>query len=595
MYLMKDKYGKIIYVGKAVHLRRRVSSYFHKFDSLAIRTQALVEEINDLSVIIVANEVEALILERSLIKHHRPKFNVLLRDDKEYPLIRVDLSEPWPRLAKVRQRKADNAIYLGPFVQVSYLKSALAAVESIFPFVRCSEYEFKHAKRPCNYYHMKQCMAPCSLPVQREDYLEMVGDALRVLKGDYMAASKSIESKMHSASRNLNYEQAALYRDQLQALSKLRSKQSMVIHEQKEADVIGLAFEGNWVAIFVMILRDYHIVSQDHFEFKAPVQSKKQVLGSFILQYYENRTPPSHLWLPFSLKGVRQLAAVIGIDPDCLAVPNGETAASLLKTCARNARFNLENLVAKEQKHQLTLEALQQFFGLDHPPSVIECIDISHIQGTATVASLVRFLNGKPDKSRYRKYNLEDEAEHPDDYAAIAHVMRRRLKRGIEEGGLPDVLMIDGGKGQLSTAVSVLQDFPSVSVMVISLAKRRGKGNAQGSSYNRDYERIFFPNRATALRLSPGTIPYRVLTHLRDEAHRFAITHHRKRRQKVRYVSQLEKIKGVGPTIRKRLFADLGDIESIKNATTEELVRVQGVTEEVAIRIVEFFRGEKTC
>ncbi|MFK7827545.1 MAG: excinuclease ABC subunit UvrC [Oligoflexales bacterium] len=595
VYLFKDQHQKIIYVGKAKNLKKRVPSYFRSEESLFPRTRALVAEIRDVSVMIVETEADALLLERTLIKHHKPHFNVLLRDDKEYPFIKVDIKSDWPRIKKVRRRKSDGALYIGPFPYVSQLNSVLETVMNSFPLVRCSVYEFERAKRPCNYYHMNKCLGPCSLKVDSQEYKKTVLAAVEVIKGNNQNVIVDLKDRMKHAAKELNFELAAQLRDQIAALSDFQSRNSVVFNEIENADSIGFYSEGNDLSFHVLTIRDFCLVGHEHFDLALPLQTQEEALVAFLMQYYEQREVPEIIFVPFKISNLNSLILALGNQRTQILRAKDTEEKELHFMACRNARFLFEEFQRRKQKYLVILEATKNLLSLSKIPRWIECIDISHIQGTATVGSVVAFKNGSPEKSLYRLYNLHDEADNPDDYACIMEVVYKRLERAKREEEFPDLIIIDGGKGQLNAALSAKKEFPDISIEFVGIAKSRAKKGEQVDTGVPEYssERIFKPGAKTPISLERGSSVFRLMTQLRDEAHRFAITQHRKRRSSLKQSSTLENVKGIGPTLRKRLFETFSDIEGIQNASLEQLVGVKGVTARIAKDLYYYLHPNK--
>ncbi len=597
-YLMKDAKGVIIYVGKATSLRSRVAHYFGAQGRGDFKTRALVDNIYDFDVIITATPVEALLLERTLIKHHKPRYNINLRDDKEYPYLRIDMQEDWPRFDKVRRRKDDGAIYLGPFGSAGQLRVMLGATYRIFPLIRCSRHEFKSAKRPCNYYDMKMCLGPCTLPVDKKLYKDMVTDAIDFLGGRNRELVRSLKQKMESAAEHENFELAALVRDQLRAFDSVTEKQAVVVGDVVSADVFGHADEAQRAAFAVMTVREGKLLGSDSFVVRTPVQTPPEALLEFLVLYYDGRSLPDEVLLPFDLGASEQddlRAALLTSHPESTAVtikvPARGARLSLTETATKNAKFQLEENERQDQKQRIELEALKDKLKLSRVPYRMECIDISNIQGTAIVASNVCFVDGKPAKEFYRHYVVNDVTGAPDDFASMREVVGRRLRRGVETGDLPDLLVIDGGKGQLSAALDAAAAYPSLPMDLVSLAKSKvdkKKGRQQfidTGAPERSYERVFFSNRELPEPLSPGTPEYRLLTQIRDEAHRFAITHHRKRRAKLSHGSELEDVPGIGPTLRKKLLEHFGGLDGLRRATLDDLRQIKGLRDAAAVAL----------
>lgn len=591
VYLMKNATEKIIYVGKAKNLKNRVRSYFTNENQHTPKTKVLVSEVHNFEIIITATEVEALLLERTLIKHHAPCYNILLRDDKEYPWIRVGFNEDWPRIEIVRRQKDDGAYYIGPFGSSRSLRILIDTAQRIFPLIRCSRHEFSSVRRPCNYYHMKMCLGPCHIPVDREHYVSIVKDALLFIQGKDHDLAKMIKQKMEEASAAQKYEQAASYRDQLDALREIaQNRQSAIVKNVKHADVLGVYQAGEKTSFHVLMVRGGRLIGSDSFIVESLVQSESEALQEFLSQYYENRSLPPEMILPFENTDVLQMIDTLKEalnTPVQVNVPQKGSKLSLLEIARKNAKYNLDESERLQKGKQTELQMVQKALGLELFPKRIECIDISNLQGSAIVASDVCFVDGKPAKELYRHYTINDVQNAPDDFESIREVVKRRLVRGERDQDLPDLLVIDGGKGQLSAAVGVMDEFPSLTLKIVSLAKNRdGQMNEEGFKI----ERVFFQDREDPYILVPGTPEYRILAHLRDEAHRFAISHHRKKRSKLAHASELEEVPGIGPSLRKKILETFNGIEGLKKASLDQIKNIKGLKESSALALYSKFR-----
>jgi excinuclease ABC subunit C len=604
-YLMKDAKGAILYVGKAKSLKSRVSSYFGDASRLAWKTRALMREVYDFDVMITKTPVEALLLERTLIKHHQPRFNILLRDDKEYPFLRIDFAEAWPRIEKVRRRKEDGAVYLGPFGSAGQLKILLDATYRIFPLIRCSRHEFDAAKRPCNYYHMRMCLAPCTKDVSKAEYVEMVRHAVDFLRGRNKQLVRALKDRMTAAAEGENYELAALLRDQLNAFEQVTEKQAVVVEGTLDADVVGYVTTDTTRAAFsVMMVRDGYLVSNDAFVVESPVAEGGDALTEFLIQFYDGRSLPPEIFLPLSFDGEDELRlALLAGHPDAarltLKSPERGVRHDLVEMANKNAAYRLEELTRLGERRRAELEVVRDKLKLARIPQRMECIDISNTQGVGIVASNVCFVGGKPAKEHYRHYRIQDVSGAPDDYASIREVVRRRLERARRDGDLPDLLVIDGGKGQLSAAMDARTEFPDLAFDLVSLAKSRVDKRTDSRSFiargaaERSFERVFFPHEELPLPLAPGTPEYRMMTQIRDEAHRFAITHHRKLRGKISHGSALTDIPGIGPALRKKLIETFGGLDGLRRARLDQLKSVKGLRESAAVALHAYLRADE--
>lgn len=590
VYLFKDEKQRIIYVGKAKSLNARVNSYFRNPSDLNPKTAALMRDVVDFDVMLVNTELDALLLERTLIRDHSPRYNILLRDDKDYPLLKIDYQNPWPRIRKVRRRDDETSTYLGPYGSAFSLNQMLDWVFRVFPLVRCSEHEFATAKRPCNYYHMKKCLGPCTLDVDQKAYHQMVHQAQSVIEGDNKSVVSELKAQMRTASDAMRYELAAIYRDQIQAFKDLGENQTVVLDPNLSVDIIGSTWRHDWISFHVVFLRKGKIVANNHFNLANPVQEPQQALESFLIQFYDEENAHTPVILPLPIEDPALISRALGSDR---VFRSAKTPAErkLVQIANKNARFGLEEHLRKIGEANISLEALKRDLRLADLPRRIECVDISHIQGTATVAAIVSFLDGKPDRKRYRLYNLSDEQK-PDDYGSIRDVMVRRFKRALREPAfIPQLIVIDGGKGQLQAAMEAKDEFPELNITLVGLAKARALRSASGELVYSN-ERIFFSDQESPLELRAGSSTFSILTHLRDEAHRFALKQHRKRRSKLRQQVSLTDVKGIGPKLAQRIYAELGDFDSIKKASIERLQEIPGINQQIAEAIYRKYHHE---
>ena len=584
VYLMKNDRGKIIYVGKAKNLRNRLRTYFvATIENLKI--QALVKEIRDFEIILTTDEVEALLLERTLIKHQKPRYNVLLRDDKEFPWLRVDLQEQWPRLEKVRQKQDDGAVYFGPYGSVKSLNLLLNLVRRIFPLVRCSRYQFKHATRPCNYYQMKMCLAPCHVDIPRDDYLQMMEQAMDVLRGKTQAVAASLNKAMHKAAQEEKFELAARWRDQLQALQNSTQRRTVVLSSSIDADVFGIDIYNGKALLYVLTVRDGCMLGHDYFRVTSLLENAQQVLTEFLLQYYEHRSLAANIFLPFTVEQVLFTALKARNCNITVGTTASNDAGRLLALASKNAVFQLRQ---GGRDYEAELRAVQKLLKLKRLPRRIECLDISNFQHSAIVAALVCFIDGKPHPDLYRKYKLAETGTKPDDYSSIAQVVRRRLQRLARDNDHFDLLLIDGGKGQLQAAQKVCTAMGYSDIALAALAKNRKKHTVARTLSSG--ERVFIPQRSTALSLPPSAAAFKILTQLRDEAHRFARAYHRHLRDKISRASPLSDIPGVGKVLHHRLLQKFPARTALQQASIEQLLEIKGMTRPVAQAVLDFFQ-----
>jgi len=589
VYQFKNAEGAILYVGKAINLRNRVRQYFHKSRRLEPRIASMVEKVSDVSLIATDSEVEALILEANLIKLHKPRYNVNLKDDKSYPFI-VITNEPYPRVFVTRRVVRDGSRYFGPYTDVTTMRSALRTVRDIF-MIRSCNYRIDEAfiekkkVKVCLDYHIKKCEGPCEGLVARERYNAMIDQAANVLQGKLSGVVRMLEMQMNEAAAALHFEDAALYRNRIRELEVYASKQKVVDDKFQDRDVVTAAVEGSDACGVVFRIREGKVLGRQHyFVSRVDGLTEQEVLEAVVQRYYEGQVdiPPELLLSmePESITVLRQWLELQRKGKIIIVIPSEGELLRLMEMCKKNAWFLLEELKLQKLKRNDfvpgAILSLQRDLRLAKPPRRIECFDISHLQGTETVASMVVFVDGKPKKSEYRKFKIRGEGERSanDDFASMREVIRRRYEHVKEQNeALPDIVMVDGGKGQLSSALEVLQSLGLESQPVISLAKRLEEVFVPGES-----DPVFIPKTSSALRL---------LQQLRDEAHRFAITYHRSLRSKRTLQTELDLIKGIGTKRAKELLEAFGSVQGVKFASPEQLAEVVG--EKVAGKIREHF------
>jgi excinuclease ABC subunit C len=597
-YLMKDQDGRVIYVGKAVNLRHRVRSYFHKGAQKYPRTAQLVANIRDIEWIIVQSELEALILEMNLIKEYQPFFNVQLKDDKRYPYIKIHWSDPFPKVTVTRKVEKDGSRYYGPYINVWAVNQTLDLLRKIFPYLTCSRTITGEDQRACLYYDIKLCTAPCIGRINQEEYREMIKELGAFLNGRSEKIVARLEEEMQRASTELNYERAAEIRDQLDAIQRIVEEQRIISSRFTDSDVIALAKQDNDACIQVFFIRGGKMTGREYFLVEdVDKTADKDLLSEVIKQFYDQApTVPPEILLPREIEEARiihqWLQSQRGGKKVELVVPRRGEKKKLVAMAAENAASMLESLKTQERSEQERAEGaltdLQTQLSLSAPPLRIECYDISNTQGSAQVGSMVVFLDGKPANAHYRQFNIRT-VSGPDDYASMDEVLRRRFQRLVvskeekEKPGkkpdpsfsaLPDLVLVDGGKGQLSRAVEVLEEFDLLDTIPIAgLAKK--------------YEEVFLPGEDYPVRFEKDSPGLHLLQRSRDEAHRFAITAHRKRRSKKGLESSLEKVPGVGPTRRRELLKKFHTIQNIRDASVEEISQTPTITLKIAQSIKE--------
>ncbi len=575
VYQFLDAKGKIIYVGKAKDLRSRIRSYFQSnLDSP--KTKALVSKIADLETIITDTEIEALVLENNLIKLYKPRYNVNLKDDKSYPYIRVT-KEPYPQIFSTRQIVRDGSLYFGPYTDVKNMKASLRMINQTFKIRSCKYYiddeVIKKKKiKVCLDYHIKKCDGPCEGLVSEEDYNKMVQEVIKVLRGKTASLIEELKRQMEEESRKLNFEKASEIRDKLKRLEIYSSKQKVVSNDFGDRDVISVAVEDKDVAATILNIRDGKLVGKRQLKLSTGlVDNIEKIYNSVIKFYYgEFAEIPKEILLDVEPEDSSALLNWLnqksGRKTKFVIPKKSSNALSLLKMCKQNALLHLKDIQLQRMKREGTLphvlSSLKRDLFLKNIPKKIECFDISNIQGSDTVASMVVFENAKPKKSKYRKFIIKS-VEGPDDFASMREVIERRYSKLKEnDEPLPDLIMVDGGKGQLSSAVSVLKNLGFINFEIIGLAKR--------------LEEIYLPNSPEPQTIPKTSSSLKLLQRIRDEAHRFAITFHRQRRSKRTLTSELLEIKGIGEKIAEKLLKNFKSVNEIKLASLEELEKIIG-------------------
>lgn len=580
VYLMRDDKGKIIYVGKAVVLKNRVRSYFRNLATHTPKVKAMVAKIDDIETIVTDNELEALILECNLIKEHRPRYNISLKDDKSYPYLKVTVQEQYPRIYVTRRVLRDGAKYYGPYADAGALHATVKLVRELFPLRNCRK---MNPDRPCLQYHIKRCLAPCAGYISYEDYGKMIKAVLMLVEGRTNEVVKDLKQRMKEAAEDYNFEEAARLRDQLHAVDRLNEQQKAVT-SGGDQDAIALASDDTGTCLQIFFVRSGKLVGRDSYFLSAENnESKEEIITAFLKQYYLDATfVPREILLPalpekeeldiltewLSEKAKRKVE---------LLKPQKGLKYELLKMVEENAEKNLAERLRKGQislkSEEQAAEDLRLALHLPQTLARMDCFDISHTQGSETVASMVVFRDGKPSKQDYRRYKIRSTEGKPDDFKSMQEVVYRRY-RDLKD--LPSLVIIDGGKGQLSSALEVIRGLGLHELPVIGLAKRE--------------EEIFVEGAHESILLSKDSDALKLIQRIRDEAHRFAITYHRKLRGKRNLVSILDHIEGIGPKRRQALWKHFGSLEAIKKAETEDLSAVAGMNKATAQKIYDFFR-----
>jgi excinuclease ABC subunit C len=590
VYQHKDADGKVLYVGKAKNLRNRVRQYFQKSRAVDPRIDRMLSRATDLEIIVTDSEVEALILEANLIKKLKPRYNVTLKDDKSYPYI-VVTNEPFPRVFVTRQIRRDGSRYFGPYTDVKNVRAALKAIRDIFQIRSCNyliddEAIRKKKYRVCLDFHIKKCGGPCEGHVSRESYSVMIEQVAALLRGKTETLIRSMRVEMDAHAEALRFEDAALLRDRIRGLEAYAEKQKAVDLDQTDRDILAFAAEGNDACGVIFKLRDGKMVGRQHYYMgNVERKSETEILETLLQQYYlEADYIPKEILLPANVENGEALTSWLSGrrgEAVVLVVPAEGEEAKLVRLTANNARFLLDDLKVQKLKKlggiPFGVQALKKDLRMARPPRRIECFDISNIQGTDSVASMVVFVDGKPRKSEYRKFKIRT-VEGSDDFASMREVVGRRYRRLLDEQGtMPDLIMVDGGKGQLSAACAALREVGKEEQPIIGLAKR--------------LEEVFLPGEGEPELIGKASAGLKLLQQVRDEAHRFAITFHRSLRAKRTLQTELDLIQGIGKVRAKELLEAFGSVQGVKFATAEQLTEVVG--EKVAAKIKDYFAPDE--
>jgi len=603
VYLLKDARGKILYVGKAQNLRTRVRSYVLPAGDGRVRMPRLLERAADVEVVVTPSVKDALLLENELIKRHRPPFNVRLRDDKQYLALRLDPRERWPRLTQVRRFRRDGALYFGPYTSSQAMREAVSNLRRIFPLRSCSDPVFRDYRRrgrPCIEYEMGRCLAPCCDRVDEAAYAELVEGTALFLRGRSTELVRQLEERMEAAAAAERFEEAAKLRDRIAAVEQTVQRQQIVADRPGDRDVFGLARRGGEAEVQVLHVRDGRVVGTGAWSLSDVPLDDGEVVGSFLGQYYaggEPRPVPGEVLTPAPVDDGGALEALLSERAERrvrLRAPRRGDLHKLVGMAQANATLALDRRLEARESVEAALEDLARRLHLDRVPRRIECYDVSTLHGVLTVASRVVFESGRPAKNDYRRYRIR-EAPGDDDYAALREVMARRLAR-LETDPLPDLLMVDGGKGQLGVVETALRDAGLVErADLLGLAKEREEGD-RGPRVRRSgglkAERIFRPGRKDAVLLPPGSRGLLLLQRVRDESHRFAIEYQRNLRSRTGMLSILEELPGIGPAKRRALLRELGSLRAVRSAPAERLAAVAGISERDARTLRRFFDAQ---
>ena len=592
VYLLRDRNRKVVYVGKAKNLRSRVRMYFRGGDD-RMQVPFLVSRVADIETLVTRNEKEALILENNLIKQYKPRYNIRLKDDKSYVSVKVTVRDEWPRVFVTRRIEKDGNRYFGPFHSASAVRESLDAIRKIFPLRNCSDTVFRNRSRPCLEHQIRRCPAPCCLAVERSLYDDHLRGATLFLEGRNEQLVKDLRARMTHASQEMRFEEAARLRDQIRALEKTAEPQEMVAHFGIDQDVFGLYREGGFIEVQVLGVRRGKLTTSQSYPLEDREFPDEQVIAEVLGQYYSGgRFIPDEVLVPVDLEDFevrsQYLSEIRGRRVIVFRPQRGDKRR-LVEMATENARQTFAARRNSDEKRARMAEELQTRLGLRSAPKRIECFDISNLQGREIVGSMVTFDEGEPDKSRYRRYRLKS-VTGQDDFASLFEVLKRRYARALGEKDFPDLLVIDGGKGQLGVATAVLGELGIDQLDVISLAKDRVARDARGSEIQHSDERVFLPGRKNPVVLPRNSTALFLLQRVRDEAHRFAITYHREVRQRERLRSTIDAIPGIGGERRRRLLRAFGSVRRLGEASVEEIAAVPGIGPSLAAKIAEHLR-----
>jgi excinuclease ABC subunit C len=582
VYLYKDGKGQIVYVGKAASLRSRVRSYFQESRVRDAKTDALVAQIRDLDYIVTDTELEALILESNLVKKHRPRYNIILRDDKHYPFLKLTTQEAFPRLVVARRIQQDGATYFGPFYPATAMRQTLRLVRQLFPLRTCRITIDGKRARPCVQYHIRRCNAPCTGWETAEQYRRPVEAVEQFLQGKGDDLARRLTGEMEEAAAELKFERAAALRDQIQALNLVRERQKIISTDEADRDILGVVRQGSEACVQLFFVRQGRLLGRESFFFgRVSGWSDGEVLLAFVKQFYARDViPPPEILLSEAVPDAELTAQWLrqrrGGRVE-LAAPVRGRRRELVALAEENAALALQgHLLARERRDQVIQDDLHRALNLPGPPNRIEAFDISTIHGSETVGSMVVWQNGDMKRDEYKRYKVRS-VQGTDDVASMREVLTRRYARALESGGtLPDLILLDGGRGQLGAGIKALEEIGLDYLPVAALAKRA--------------EEVYTPDRLQPLVLDPASPALRTLQKVRDEAHRFAVTYHKKLRQRRTLRSVLDQIPGVGPTLRTSLLRTFGSAKGVREASVAALAAVPRVTPKLAQRIHDFFR-----
>lgn len=582
-YIMRDEKDRVIYVGKAKNLRARVRNYLTESDERCT-VKFLMKRVAHIDFLVTTNEKEALLLENSLIKEHKPRYNVQLKDDKSYVSVRVNVRHEWPRVTVTRKLRKDGSRYFGPYSSAAAVRHTIKQLQRMFPLRLCSDRVLHSRTRPCLYYQMKQCSAPCVGLIDKASYREIVEQVLMALEGRNAELEKLLLARISEHSGKMEYEKAATLRDRLYDLRETLERQRTVRPlPEEDQDIWGYYADGRFSELQVIYFRAGKMTGGRSFSFNQRELPIDELLGSFLLQYYADATVvPAEILVPVALEDAGALGEILSEKREgtvSVHWPQRGEKRALIELAARNAKSSFDEKRLADEVKRDTLTQVKAVLKLNKEPHRIECFDISTIQGTSPVGSMVTFDNGAPNKSRYRRFAIKN-VEGQDDFAMMREMLLRRFKRAIEEQELPDLVIMDGGKGQLNVAVTVFKDLGIEDLEVAGIAKSRALGSGGHSP-----ERFFIPGMKDPIVVAQHSPVVRLIAQIRDEAHRFAVTYHRKRRTQSALTSPLASIPGVGPKRVRVLLNRIGSLSKVNAASVEEIAALPGFSPALAENI----------
>ncbi len=593
VYLMKDKHGHVLYIGKAKNLRTRIKQYFVEGRDTRAMIPFLIAKIVSIDTIVVPTEKQALLLENNLIKEHKPQYNILLKDDKTFISLMINHKHKWPmiRIVRCTGKPTEKGLHFGPYPSAYSARQVFELMTRLFPLRQCSDQELKRRSRPCILYSIKRCIAPCVDKCTKQEYDTYVDSAIKFLKGQDKEVIKNLQKKMFDAADNEAFEQAAILRDIIAQVEQITQAKQLIAHPSgKDIDIYGIHSEASTSVLIKLLVREGKLIGSEHFPFTNVLESDEELIISFILQHYNTeRFLPKEILIPLPIESI-SISEILKerTKQNChLIHPQKGEKKKLVQLANDNAKAAFEKERDQRENIEKTLLDMQEKLKLTRYPRTIQCFDISNISGTDTVGAMVSYCEGKKDKQHYRRFHIKD-IKPGDDYKAMHQVLSRQLQRAKEEENLPDLIIVDGGKGQLNIALEVLRELDIASIDVIGLAKDQARHDRGLTK-----EKVFLPEHSEPIMLSSRSQILFLLQKIRDEAHRFAITFHEKKRSKRTITSSLESVPGIGPAKRKNLLAYFGSIAKIKTASDQEILSVKGISKKDLSSLIAFFKKKR--